>query len=46
MARFALGAIRKSYASPDFIGEINSEVEFDSGVFTLKNLSFQKNSDK
>ncbi|EMS73935.1 hypothetical protein [Ruminiclostridium cellobioparum] len=46
LARFALGAIRKSYASPDFIGEINSEVEFDSGVFTLKNLSFQKNSDK
>ena len=45
LARFALGAIRKSYASPDFIGEINSEVDFDSGVFTLKNLSFQKNSD-
>lgn len=44
-AQFALGAIRKSYASPDFIGEINSEVDFAKGGFTLKNLSFQKNTD-
>jgi Cys-tRNA synthase (O-phospho-L-seryl-tRNA:Cys-tRNA synthase) len=40
-AQFAVGAIRKSYAAPDYIGEINSEVEFSKGKFTLNKLSFQ-----
>ena len=44
-AQFALGALRKSYAAPDFIGEINSEVKYDKGCFLLQNLSFQKYSD-
>ncbi len=44
-ARFALGALRKSYVCPDFIGEIKSEVKFDKGCFLLKNLSFQSSSE-
>ncbi|OPX46292.1 hypothetical protein CLHUN_01080 [Ruminiclostridium hungatei] len=41
-AQFALGAIRKSYASPDFIGELNTEVVFKAGNFKLENITFQQ----
>ncbi len=44
-AQFALGALRKSYFGPDFIGEINAEVKYDKGGFLLQNLSFQEYSD-
>ncbi len=44
-AQFALGAHRKSYVGPDFIGEINAIVKYDKGCFLLQNLNFQEYSD-
>ncbi len=42
LAQFALGAIRKSYASPDFIGELNAEVSYYNGRFELNNITFKQ----
>ncbi|MDF2988716.1 MAG: hypothetical protein K0R50_4226 [Eubacterium sp.] len=44
--RFALGLVRKSYASPDFVGEITSEIQYNKGIFTLKNLNFESSGNK
>lgn len=44
-AQFAFGVTTESFASPEFIGDIKSDVKYSEGKFTLENLRFEPSKD-